>query len=652
MGEDFMAKHSIGKMIAALRKTKGWTQVDLAEKLNISDKAVSKWESEAGYPEITMFPQLADLFEVSIDYLMTGKEMQPEIITISKAELCAKNDDATLLKDIDFSQKDESNKCLIDYIKQYESLNVFAALCAADDRAKGSFDLLTFLKFCLLSNHLELLNKTGFWLKPQICSYRFDSPEDIMGLMPVGALEHFGQLQGKDQYACILPNDFFTMIASDKRINDKTIDFLLGKQRGRKCIWYHAFPYLIDACYVAESVELLERLLTLAEENNQYAYDNLNDRNKYAYNYFFIGFIGLKGGHGLVRILDKTLKSALQKNDFTMVERMNRLNKNVMNYYGEFKCGVISDDEIRVAKLKLDKSVSEQDIIIQSSIHNGIVVIDELLAVNDADLIEKTLEKYPVSKYELLNDIFGKVRQAVESDNWRFILEYAVDHNDENLAYYALNEKKDRIVSWLSNKEKLPFMGWGRTAYDFFRQNEKENINSKYFQLRSKERFSGEIQVAAHNLPQRRNSKTIYNIDELVEYIKLCKKQVVDDFKESHNAGKIIEELNEEYFRKELDNGNVELVAIKLCVRLEAVLKSKYHYEGDFSEMLERFCKEQGKHLVDDGWGYMVSHTEDFVSYLQKLRRYRNSIVHSEKKVDKMTKEELEFCIKYICEMK
>lgn len=308
-----MAKHSIGKMIAALRKEQGWTQVDLAEKLNISDKTISKWESEAGYPEFTMLPQLANMFDVSLDYLMTGKKTEPKIITISKAELCAKTDDISLLNDINYTQTDENNKCLIDYIKQYESLNVFAALCAADDRAKGSFDLLTFLKFCLLSNHLELLNKTGFWLKPQICSYRFDSPEDIMGLMPVGALEHFGQLQGKDQYACILPDDFFTMIATDKRINDKTIDFLLGKQRGRKCIWYHAFPYLIDACYVAESVELLERLLTLAEENNQYAYDNLNDRNKYAYNYFFIGFIGRKDGHGLVRILDKTLKSALQK---------------------------------------------------------------------------------------------------------------------------------------------------------------------------------------------------------------------------------------------------------------------------------------------------------------------------------------------------
>ena len=646
-----MNKHSIGKTIAELRKAKGWTQIELAERLNISDKAVSKWESEAGYPEITMFPQLANLFEVSIDYLMTGKEMQPEIITISKAELCAKNDDVTLLKDIDFTQKDENNKCLIDYIQQYESLKVFSALCTTDDRAKGSFDLLTFLKFCLLSNHLELLNKKGFWLKPQMCSYRFDSAEDIMGLMPIGALEHFGQRQGKDQYACILPDDFFTMIASDKRINENTINFLLGKQRGRKCVWYHAFPYLIDACYEVGNTDLLGRLLALSEENNQYAYDNLNDKSNYAFNYFFIGFKYSNNGHGLVRILDKTLNSALQKNDFEMIDRMNALNRNVMKYW-IFKCGIVSDDEIRVAKLKLDKSVSAQDIIIQSSIHNGIVVIDELLAVNDADLIEKTLEKHPVSKYELLNDILGKVRKAVESDNWRFIFEYAADNNDENLAYYVLNEQKDRIVSWLFDKEKLSFMGWGRTAYDFFRQNEKENINLKYFQLRSKERFSGEIQVSAHNLPQRRNSKTIYNIDELVEYIKLCKKQVIDDFKESHNAGKIIEELNEEFFRNELAKGNGELVAIKLCVRLEAVLKSKYHYEGDFSEMLEKYCSQHGSYEEDDGWGYMERRTEKFVPYLQKLRKYRNSVVHSEKKVDSMTKEELDFCIQYICGLK
>ena len=643
-----MNKHSIGKTIAELRKAKGWTQIELAERLNISDKAVSKWESEAGYPEITMFPQLANLFGVSIDYLMTGKEVQPEIITMSKAELCAKNDDVTLLKDIDFTQKDENNKCLIDYIQQYESLKVFSALCTTDDRAKGSFDLLTFLKFCLLSNHLELLNKKGFWLKPQICSYRFDSAEDIMGLMPVGALEHFGQRQGNDQYVCALPDDFFTMIATDKRINEATIDFLLGKQRGRKCVWYHAFPYLIDACYEVGNTDLLERLLTLSEENNQYAYDNLKDKRNYVYNYYFIGFQYSKGGHGLVRILDKTLREALQKNDFEMIDRTNSLNRGVISW--GFNCGVVSDDEIRVAKLKLDKSVSKQEVLVQSAIHDGIIDINELLAVDDIDLIEKTLKEYPVSKFEQIAGIHEKLRQALASENWRYIFEYAVDKKAEPLLQYVIKGEEDRIRHWIDEKDKIPL--GANTTQDLFLRFESKNPNGKYLNLRTRTKFSGTIAHSPRTAYQNQDSSIIYTMTDLVEYISLCKKQVVDDFKANHNAGEVIEELNEEFFRNELAKGNDELVAIKLCVRLEAVLKSKYHYEGDFSEMLERFCKEQGKHLFDDGWGYMVPRMRNFVPYLQKLRKYRNSIVHSEKKVDKMTKEEFEFCIKYICGLK
>lgn len=648
-----MAEHSIGKTIAELRKAKGWTQVELAERINVSDKTISKWESEAGYPEFTMLPQLANIFDVSLDYLMTGKKAEPKIITMSKAELCAKTDDISILNNINYTQTDENNKCLIDYIKQYESLNVFAAVCTADKKALSSFDILTALKFCLLSNHVELLKDIGFWLERKAVSYRFDSPEEIMGLMPIVALEHFGKSHGKDKYACILPNEFFTMIVTDTRINDKTIDFLLGHQHGRKCVWYHAFPYMIDACYNSGNNELLERLLTISEENNQYAYDNLKDRNNYDYNYFFIGFIGRKDGHGLVRILDKTLKSALQKNDFTMIERMNRLNRNVMKYYGGFKCGVISDDEIRVAKLKLDKSVSAQDIIIQSSIHNGIVVIDELLTVNDAGLIEKTLEKYPVSKYELLNTILGKMRQAIERNDWRFIFEFAVDHNDDSLIYYVQNEDKEKIEQWISSKNKLPpFIG--APVEQFFGHYEKDNPNTKYFKLREKGKFSGFVH--SHEGLQwhesRRGLITIKTADQLTEYLLLCKKQIVDDFKASHNTSKIIEELNEEYFRKELDKGNVELVAIKLCVRLEAVLKSKYHYEGDFSEMLDKYCSQYGVYEEDDGWGYIEKRTHEFVTYLQKLRKYRNSIVHSEKKIDDMTKEDVEFCIKYICGLK
>lgn len=63
----------IGAIIAQYRKKSGMTQAELAEKLNVSDKTVSKWESGRGYPEITQLPAIAAIFGISIDYLMTGE---------------------------------------------------------------------------------------------------------------------------------------------------------------------------------------------------------------------------------------------------------------------------------------------------------------------------------------------------------------------------------------------------------------------------------------------------------------------------------------------------------------------------------------------------------------------------------------------------
>ena len=68
-----MDAKSIGTLIAKLRKKHGMTQAQLAEKLNISDKAVSRWENGSGFPEITQFPVLAALFGVTVDYLMSGE---------------------------------------------------------------------------------------------------------------------------------------------------------------------------------------------------------------------------------------------------------------------------------------------------------------------------------------------------------------------------------------------------------------------------------------------------------------------------------------------------------------------------------------------------------------------------------------------------
>jgi transcriptional regulator with XRE-family HTH domain len=57
--EKMMNNQKFGEIIAKARKDKGMTQKDLAERLRITDKAISKWERGKGYPEITLLPALS-----------------------------------------------------------------------------------------------------------------------------------------------------------------------------------------------------------------------------------------------------------------------------------------------------------------------------------------------------------------------------------------------------------------------------------------------------------------------------------------------------------------------------------------------------------------------------------------------------------------
>ncbi len=63
-------RDNIAFNITALRTDRGLTQLELAEKLNYSDKAVSKWERAESLPDITVLVQIADYFDVNIQYLL------------------------------------------------------------------------------------------------------------------------------------------------------------------------------------------------------------------------------------------------------------------------------------------------------------------------------------------------------------------------------------------------------------------------------------------------------------------------------------------------------------------------------------------------------------------------------------------------------
>lgn len=72
-----MERKTMGGLIAALRKANGMTQKDLAEKLHVSDKTVSRWERDEGTPDLSLIPVIAEIFGVTCDELLRG-ERRPE----------------------------------------------------------------------------------------------------------------------------------------------------------------------------------------------------------------------------------------------------------------------------------------------------------------------------------------------------------------------------------------------------------------------------------------------------------------------------------------------------------------------------------------------------------------------------------------------
>lgn len=71
-------KTIIAENITELRRKNGMTQAELAEKLSYSDKAVSKWERGESVPDVSVLKSVAEIFSVTVDYLLQSEHEEPE----------------------------------------------------------------------------------------------------------------------------------------------------------------------------------------------------------------------------------------------------------------------------------------------------------------------------------------------------------------------------------------------------------------------------------------------------------------------------------------------------------------------------------------------------------------------------------------------
>ena len=81
-----MEKNKIGNYIASKRKEKGLTQLELGNKLSVTDKAISKWERGLGLPDVAILTELAKALDTSVSNILNGEDNTKDINIDDKLE--------------------------------------------------------------------------------------------------------------------------------------------------------------------------------------------------------------------------------------------------------------------------------------------------------------------------------------------------------------------------------------------------------------------------------------------------------------------------------------------------------------------------------------------------------------------------------------
>lgn len=605
----FGKKHSVGKTIAELRKEKGWTQIELAEKLQVSDKAVSKWEKDSGAPSVEFFPALAEVFGVSIDYLMTGKKVEPEIIAMSKTELCAKNDDVSLFETLSYEvlkNSDENGKTILDYFLKYDTKKVVKAFfkkypvktiqqtnCYRAGNSLWYTDKV--IKLLIINNMVNELQSINAFVRNSSSQYNEWNiyTKEYQKLILTNANV------GDDLKECYFKN------LTAEEIN-QALCLALDEQREKDVLLLWKVIENINAKNIEEKEQKTNEVAGRYMTSVSYSQAPCRE-------YEAIG-TGCYYKYYVISLSVETLQKLLNNGYVDIVRQANDFNRKIGS-------STINEEAIQAAILKQNGG-NEDEIKVLSVLQNGIVNIDKLLETKDFKPIKKSLTTYPIHLLEQFNVYF-------QQKEWRTLFQLAVDNNDNALADTIIKGKQEEIETQL-----LSYWNGSKA--------EKFNINKKHLYLIENGRKVDLIAPTYGTIIRNR----VKTLEEAITKLQAVKQRIIDELSLKLDKEKTIGDLTQEYFESELAKGNVDMVIIKLCVRLEAILRSDYHYEGDFSEMLNQYCNRFNTYDDEDN-----NYDPYTPKKLHKLRMQRNGIVHSEKCNEKLTLEEIKWCIDYICKM-
>ena len=166
-----MNQERIGRFIAELRKEKKLTQIDLANKLGITDRAISKWENGRGLPDLSLLTPLCEILDISINELLSGSRLDKKDYQEKLEE--------NIINTIDYTDKKikKTKKFFVIVLSV-----IVIKFCDAKIRLKiGSTKLFTiflqsrhYIFNCLRTHHLPII------IYKQICYYFYKSTYTLL----------------------------------------------------------------------------------------------------------------------------------------------------------------------------------------------------------------------------------------------------------------------------------------------------------------------------------------------------------------------------------------------------------------------------------------------------------------------------------------
>lgn len=558
----FQKKHKIGDTIAKLRKEKGWTQNELAEKLQVSDKAISKWESNKGDPSIEFLPVMAQLFGVTLDYLMIGKEQEEKIVTMSKLELCAKKDDPKIIDNFSYNSahlKNEDGKTLIYYIEKYDSKKVLTALidsCCHQTHymslfPKKEFDLPQLLKLIEINRERIVLKEIANNADIRSIS-KFNSDSIWSDRIELKTIS-----KGYEDIFIYLVKNYDKLEKSQQEyyfdLNPKTI-------LSKKDSWAYAYPYFIDEAYKYNK-KLFKKLMEKIENsNNLYLSEvkKIKDEGRGESTWIENQIRCLNEKYYHVFVLKDTVLEAIESKDYDTAHCLNNFTKEK-----------VDEDVFEQSKISKNKKLSEKEKSVLHCIHNGVVCLDELISLNDFDLYEKTIKKYPINFCE---NIYDDIRKK----DYKKLFQLAIDNNIHYLISDLQKNEIDKIESDF--------------AFYVFDKGNKDEINKRYLDKYINKTEYTKIGLLPPHYPFKLRKVTSFPaeiFDLSKNYIFLL--EVLD------KDIRFIEKACKTANQQELDDALTK-VAPNNFKAINILL--------NFGAKLHKTWTE------DDGWGYMVNRDE------------------------------------------